>query len=142
MKWVAVMVAGLVLVALATAEGEIWEEDDHEVLIRSERGAKSRGKGGSQEKKKKRVGGACRYEKGAWSECSAQNQMTRSDSLKANSDPSCEQSRQITKKCKNKATKSSKGNNNNNPVSNKKIGIYCLSCHLFKEECACVTHKA
>ena len=43
MKWVAVMVAGLVLVALATAEGEIWEEDDHEVLIRSERGAKSRG---------------------------------------------------------------------------------------------------
>jgi hypothetical protein len=43
MKWVAVIVAGLVLVALAMAEGEIWEEDDHEVLIRSERGAKNRG---------------------------------------------------------------------------------------------------
>lgn len=35
--------AGLVLVALTMAEGEIWEEDDHEVLIRSERGAKNRG---------------------------------------------------------------------------------------------------
>ena len=35
--------AGLLLVALAMAEGEIWEEDDHEVLIRSERGAKNRG---------------------------------------------------------------------------------------------------
>ena len=43
MKWIAVIVAGLVLVALAMAEGEIWEEDDHEVLIRSERGAKNRG---------------------------------------------------------------------------------------------------
>jgi len=53
---------------------------------------------------------ACRYEKGAWSECSSQNQMTLSESLKANSDPSCEQSRQITKKCKNKGAKSSKGN--------------------------------
>lgn len=43
MKWVTAMVVGLVLVALAMAEGEIWEEDDHEVLIRSERGAKNRG---------------------------------------------------------------------------------------------------
>lgn len=43
MKWIAVIVAGLLLVALAMAEGEIWEEDDHEVLIRSERGAKNRG---------------------------------------------------------------------------------------------------
>nr|CAD7448980.1 unnamed protein product [Timema bartmani] len=48
---------------------------------------------------------ACRYEKGSWSECSSQSQMTRSDSLKPNSDPSCEQSRLITKKCKNKAAK-------------------------------------
>lgn len=43
MKWIALIVAGLLLVALAMAEGEIWEEDDHEVLIRSERGAKNRG---------------------------------------------------------------------------------------------------
>lgn len=43
MKWIAVIVAGLLLIALAMAEGEIWEEDDHEVLIRSERGAKNRG---------------------------------------------------------------------------------------------------
>jgi hypothetical protein len=43
MKWVTAMVVGLVLVALAVAEGEIWEEDDHEVLIRSERGTKNRG---------------------------------------------------------------------------------------------------
>lgn len=43
MKWMAVMLAALVLVTLAMAEGEIWEEDDHEVLIRSERGAKKRG---------------------------------------------------------------------------------------------------
>jgi hypothetical protein len=43
MKWMAVMLAALVLVTLAMAEGEIWEEDDHEVLIRSERGAKNRG---------------------------------------------------------------------------------------------------
>ena len=43
MKWIAVIVVGLLLVALAMAEGEIWEEDDHEVLIRNERGAKNRG---------------------------------------------------------------------------------------------------
>jgi hypothetical protein len=43
MKWMAVMLAALMLVSLAVAEGEIWEEDDHEVLIRSERGAKNRG---------------------------------------------------------------------------------------------------
>nr|CAD7201435.1 unnamed protein product [Timema douglasi] len=159
MKWVVVLVASLVLVALAVAEGEIWEEDDHEVLIRSERGAKNRGEGkeggnksrdpcryvkgawsdcdsktnmrtrtltlkkGDQQtceqtktiQKKCKKGAkdpvsvffpaACRYEKGSWSECSSQSQMTRSDSLKPNSDPSCEQSRLITKKCKNKAAK-------------------------------------
>lgn len=43
MKLMLAMVAALMLVALAVAEGEIWEEDDHEVLIRSERGAKNRG---------------------------------------------------------------------------------------------------
>jgi hypothetical protein len=49
MKWVTAMVVGLVLVALAMAEGEIWEEDDHEVLIRSERGAKNRGESPMQQ---------------------------------------------------------------------------------------------
>lgn len=44
MKWLAFCVLTVVLVTLAVADGEIWEEDDHEVLIRSERGAKNRGK--------------------------------------------------------------------------------------------------
>lgn len=36
------MFAGLlVAVAAVQAEGEIWEEDDREVLIRSERGTKN-----------------------------------------------------------------------------------------------------
>lgn len=36
------MIAGLlVAVAVVRAEGEIWEEDDREVLIRSERGTKN-----------------------------------------------------------------------------------------------------
>lgn len=49
MKWpvmfacIAAMIAILAL-AVVEADGEIWEEDDHEVLIRSERGAKNRGK--------------------------------------------------------------------------------------------------
>lgn len=43
MKWSYFAAAFLVIVAVASAEGEIWEEDDHEVLIRSERGAKNRG---------------------------------------------------------------------------------------------------
>lgn len=42
MKWLALCVLAVVFVTLAVADGEIWEEDDHEILIRSERGAKSR----------------------------------------------------------------------------------------------------
>lgn len=40
------MVAGLILllVAIAAAEGEVFEKDDHELLVRNERGAKSRGR--------------------------------------------------------------------------------------------------
>lgn len=39
------MAAGLFLVSLAVvaADGEVWEENDHEVLIRNERGAKNKG---------------------------------------------------------------------------------------------------
>lgn len=43
MKWLAFLVLAIVLISLAVADGEIWEEDDHEVLIRSERGTKNRG---------------------------------------------------------------------------------------------------
>jgi hypothetical protein len=43
---------------------------------------------------------ACRYTKGAWSECNtATNQRSRSLTLKKG-DSSCEQSKTITKKCK------------------------------------------
>lgn len=52
---------------------------------------------------------ACRYEKSSWSECNSNGEMSRTDMLKANSDPSCDQSRRITKKCnKNKQVKASK----------------------------------
>lgn len=44
MKWLALCVLAIVVISLAVADGEVWEEDDHEVLIRSERGAKNRGK--------------------------------------------------------------------------------------------------
>lgn len=43
MKWLVFCVLAVVLITVAVADGEIWEEDDHEVLIRSERGAKNRG---------------------------------------------------------------------------------------------------
>ncbi|RZC22660.1 hypothetical protein BDFB_011515 [Asbolus verrucosus] len=44
MKWLGFYLLAVVLITLTIADGEIWEEDDHEVLIRSERGAKTRGK--------------------------------------------------------------------------------------------------
>lgn len=43
MKWLVFCVLAVVVITVAVADGEIWEEDDHEVLIRSERGAKNRG---------------------------------------------------------------------------------------------------
>lgn len=47
MKWLLVFcMLAVVLITMAVGDGEIWEEDDHEVLIRSERGAKSRGNNG------------------------------------------------------------------------------------------------
>lgn len=52
---------------------------------------------------------ACRYEKSSWSECNSNGEMSRTDMLKPNSDPSCDQSRRITKKCnKNKQVKATK----------------------------------
>jgi len=43
---------------------------------------------------------ACRYDKGPWSECNSQGKVVRTDTVKANSDASCEKTRQITKNCK------------------------------------------
>ncbi|KAL1130506.1 hypothetical protein AAG570_011752 [Ranatra chinensis] len=149
MKWSGVLLAVVFLVTVVVAEGEIWEEDEREVLIRSERGAKNAKepcryeKGAWSEcdpktnmrtrtltlkdtKKKdgnaaqvtceptktiqKKCKKACRYEKGTWSPCNAQNEMVRTDTIKEKSDPSCEQKRQTTKKCKNKGARANKGN--------------------------------
>ncbi|XP_015114390.1 uncharacterized protein LOC107039338 isoform X2 [Diachasma alloeum] len=57
---------------------------------------------------------ACRYEKGPLSSCVNQS-MTRVDSLKPNSDPSCEPTRRVTKRCKpetntKKSAKAERGN--------------------------------
>lgn len=142
----------LVLVAVVLAEGELWEEDEREVLIRSERGTKNSKeqcrytKGAWSEcdtktnmrtrtltlKEKKKTEGtgatvsceptktiqkkckkACRYEKGTWSQCSPQNEMVRTDTIKDKSDSSCEQTRQIKKKCTSKTTRPSKGTRRN-----------------------------
>jgi len=135
MKWLIFTVFAIVfLVSIAYADGEIWEEDDHEILIRGERENCRYTKGPWTEcdpknnmrsrtltlKKgeptcepsktiQKKCKKACRYEKGAWGECNAQSQMTRNDKLKPNSDASCEQERKITKKCKAKGAKPTKG---------------------------------
>lgn len=44
--------------------------------------------------------------------------MVRIDKLKSNSDPSCEQSREITRKCKSKPAKGKNAKSNNNYQSN------------------------
>ncbi|CAB3226110.1 unnamed protein product [Arctia plantaginis] len=138
------LVAGLVLLSFAavSAGGEVSKEseNEHEVLIRNERGAKNRetcryvrgawtecdpktnirsrkltlkpGSPATCESSKtiqKKCKRACRYEKSSWSECSPNGEMSRTDMLRANSDPSCDKSKRITKKCnKNKQIKSSK----------------------------------
>ncbi|KAF7269179.1 uncharacterized protein LOC143204182 isoform X2 [Rhynchophorus ferrugineus] len=137
MKWL-LLTTLAVFLAVAVAEGEVWEEDDHEVLIRSERGTKNQecrySKGGwsecdpktnqrsrtltlkkgdqtnceSTKTMQKKCRKACRYEKGTWGECNPQAQMTRTDKLKQGSDASCEQKREITKKCKTKVAKPTK----------------------------------
>ncbi|EFX84909.1 uncharacterized protein LOC124192534 [Daphnia pulex] len=66
------------------------------------RGAAARGNADQQQGDRRRrgEGKACRYTKGAWSECNtATNQRSRSLTLKKG-DSSCEQSKTITKKCK------------------------------------------
>ncbi|EDV50026.1 uncharacterized protein LOC6545134 [Drosophila erecta] len=76
-------------------QGEVWEEDDHEVLIRNERGTKSDGL-------------SCRYGKNPWTECDTKtNTRSRTLTLKKG-DPACDQTRTIQKKCK-KACRYEKG---------------------------------
>ncbi|XP_053952648.1 uncharacterized protein LOC129242375 [Anastrepha obliqua] len=76
-------------------QGEIWEEDDHEILIRNERGTKSDGL-------------SCRYGKNPWTECDQKtNTRSRTLTLKKG-DPACDQTRTIQKKCK-KACRYEKG---------------------------------
>lgn len=50
---------------------------------------------------------ACRYEKGAWTECTS-GQMSRSDRLKTASDPTCQQTRDVTKNCNQGKSKADK----------------------------------
>ncbi|XP_026473285.1 pleiotrophin-like isoform X2 [Ctenocephalides felis] len=75
--------------------GEIWQEDDREVLIRNERGAKNRE--------------SCRYMKGQWSECNSKNNTrSRTLTLKKGDAVACEQTKTVQKKCK-KACRYEKG---------------------------------
>ncbi|XP_063235273.1 uncharacterized protein LOC134538154 [Bacillus rossius redtenbacheri] len=105
MKWLAVVLAVLAVVAAARAEGEVWEEDDHEVLIRSERGAKSR----AEPKEGSKSRDPCRYVKGAWSDCDSKTNMrTRTLTLKKGDQATCEPTKTIQKKCK-KACRYEKG---------------------------------
>ncbi|XP_059614050.1 uncharacterized protein LOC132260127 isoform X2 [Phlebotomus argentipes] len=86
---------------LEASVGEIWQEDDHEVLIRNQRGTKNiSGAAG--------VSGSCRYVKSAWTECDAKtNQRSRTLTLKKGEE-GCVQTRTIQKKCK-KACRYEKG---------------------------------
>jgi len=88
------MVTGVALSMMAitaSAESDLWEEDDKEVLVRTVRGTKERASGSPA---------SCRYVKGAWSECDPKtNTRTRSLTLKKG-DKSCEQTKTIQKKCK------------------------------------------
>ncbi|XP_044732123.1 uncharacterized protein LOC123294994 isoform X6 [Chrysoperla carnea] len=87
MRWFGILIAAILLVAIASVEGEVWEEDDHEILIRSERGTKNRE--------------ACKYTKGAWSECDlSTNMRSRTLTLKKGDPQLCDKSKTIQKKCK------------------------------------------
>jgi pleiotrophin len=82
---------------------EIWQEDEREVLIRNERGAKDQNNPGAT------TTGDCRYTKGPWTECDAKsNQRTRTLTLKKGNEDSCVPTRTIQKKCK-KACRYDKG---------------------------------
>ncbi|XP_059614049.1 uncharacterized protein LOC132260127 isoform X1 [Phlebotomus argentipes] len=113
---------------LEASVGEIWQEDDHEVLIRNQRGTKNisgaAGVSGKREKlskvsrkqdkqkdalsSEKQMQRSCRYVKSAWTECDAKtNQRSRTLTLKKGEE-GCVQTRTIQKKCK-KACRYEKG---------------------------------
>ncbi|XP_057334978.1 uncharacterized protein LOC130673786 [Microplitis mediator] len=104
--WSLLLVLGVVLSIMsitAQAESDVWEEDDErEVLVRTVRGTKDRASGSN--------GPVCRYSKGEWSECDPKTNMrSRSLSLKKG-DKTCEQTKNIQKKCKKgKACRYDKG---------------------------------
>lgn len=88
------------------------EDDDDQVNLRvvrsapSETTGKGRNRGSARtnaeqgDRRRRGEGKACRYNKGAWTECdTATNQRSRSLTLKKG-DSTCESSKIITKKCK------------------------------------------
>lgn len=60
---------------------------------------------------------ACRYDKGAWSECAPTGQMSRTDSLKSSSDATCQTTRVVNKNCNQGK---SKDKQNKSPKAEKK----------------------
>lgn len=111
-------------IATQSNAGEIWQEDDREVLIRNERGTKNNSNGSGKKEKVKKVKNAnentsentkvaeskqpCRYVKSQWSECD-QKTNTRSRTLNLKKgEEGCVQTRTIQKKCK-KACRYEKG---------------------------------
>lgn len=114
--------------ASTTEDNSSTEEDeDDQVNLRVVRSAQQEGTGKGRnrgsargnadqqqaDRRRRGEGKACRYTKGAWSECdTATNQRTRSLTLKKG-DSSCEPSKTITKKCK-KGGASGAGRRNRN----------------------------
>lgn len=101
--WCSLILVGLTLslmITTATAESDLWEENEKEVLVRTVRATNTqRGSGSST---------SCRYVKGQWSECDPKsNTRTRILTLKKE-DKNCEQTKTIQKKCK-KACRYDKG---------------------------------
>ncbi|XP_037905848.1 uncharacterized protein LOC119648266 isoform X3 [Hermetia illucens] len=81
--------------------GEIWQEDDREVLIRNERGAKNNGNGSGS-------ASDCRYVKSPWTECDFKSNMRSRTLTLKKGEPECVPIRTIQKKCK-KACRYEKG---------------------------------
>ncbi|CAH2104075.1 unnamed protein product [Euphydryas editha] len=75
------------LLTLAAAQQQAEPHDEHELLVRSARGAKNKE--------------SCRYVRGAWSECDPKtNVRSRTLTLKKGDPTSCERAKTIQKKCK------------------------------------------
>lgn len=102
------------------SKGE-WSECDTKTNTRSRTLTLKKGDKGCEPSKtiSKKCRKACRYERGSWMAC--ENQwMARIDTLKANSDTTCEKSRRVTKRCKpENNTKKAKGDRSNKQKSGK-----------------------